>query len=155
MTRRDSFRRKNRSLLQLLRLEDRSTPSAAKPGPIAPTANDDFTDTDGNNPVAIAVLANDAGAGGTALNPATVQVVTNPGRGTVSVNPSTGEVTYTATGFFMGTDSFRYTVKGSAGTASNPRSEERRVGKESGTRESPENHAGRLLGLDVREHGAD
>src|SRR4051794_2604069 len=94
MTRRDSFRRKNRSLLQLLRLEDRATPDAAKPA-IPPTASDDFTDTDGNNPVTIAVLANDAGAGGVSLNTASVQVVTAPARGTVAVNPATGEITYT------------------------------------------------------------
>ena len=52
------------------------------------------------------------------LVPSSVTVVSNPSRGTVSVDPATGEVTYTATGFFTGADSFQYTVQDDAGQTS-------------------------------------
>src|SRR5262249_32607816 len=92
----------------------RATVSVVVPSPPvappAPTAVDDIADTDGNNPVTVDVLANDVPVPGHPLQPGTVQVVTAPARGSVSVNPTTGAVTYTATGFFMGTDTFRYAV---------------------------------------------
>jgi hypothetical protein len=115
MTRRDPFRRANRTRLQLLLLEDRATPSGSR---VPPTANDDVADTDGNNPVAVAVLGNDSAAEGSTLVPSSVSVVSNPSRGTVSVNSTTGEITYTATGFFTGSDRFQYTVKDDSGLTS-------------------------------------
>src|SRR5205823_12973865 len=76
-----------------------------------PTANDDFLDTDGNNPVTVDVLANDTDPdGNNELDPSTVNVISGPTRGTVSIDTATGQITYTATGFFEGTDTFRYTV---------------------------------------------
>src|SRR5207302_455950 len=83
--------------------------------PTNPTANDDAADTDGNAPVTVDVLANDTAPAGRTLQPGTVAVTSPPARGSVSVDPTTGQVTYTAAGFFMGTDTFRYTVKDSAG----------------------------------------
>ncbi len=110
--------RSRRARLDLTQLHDRVTPSVV--ALTLPTANDDVADTDGNNPVAIAILANDSAAGGMALNPASVRVVSGPARGTVSIAPATGTATYTATGFFMGTDSFRYAVRNASGTESAP-----------------------------------
>ena len=122
MATRNPADRPNRSRLNLHQLEDRITPDGTIIGPGAPTpptANDDVADTDGNNPVQVAVLANDAAAAPAALDGASVRIVSGPSRGTVAVDVATGEVTYTATGFFLGTDSFRYTVKDSAGLTSN------------------------------------
>ena len=122
MTRRDPLRRANRARLQLVQLEDRANPDGKTGALVPPTANDDVTDTDGNNPVAVAVLENDAAAAGATLVKSSVAVVANPTRGTVSVNPGTGEITYTATGFFTGSDTFQYTVQDSAGQTSSPAS---------------------------------
>src|SRR5215213_9946999 len=85
-----------------------------------PILGDDFADTDGRNPVIISVLANDADTDGTnpvavnvlsndrdpdgALDPATVKVVRQPLHGTVSVNPSNGQITYTPRANFSGSD---------------------------------------------------
>ena len=111
-----------RAALRLLQLEDRTTPDASATGVIitgaAPAAGDDTADTDGNNPVKIAVLGNDAAVGAT-LSAAAVQVVSAPTQGSVSVDGTTGEITYTATGTFAGTDHFQYTVKDSNGMVSN------------------------------------
>src|SRR5262245_10348167 len=106
--------RKFRSLLRLVELESRIQPSNP-----APVAGDDFTDTDGNNPVTIAVLENDAAVPPATLVPSSVTVVSPPPRGTVSDDPTTCDITYTATGFFMGTDSFGYRVTDSTGKVSN------------------------------------
>jgi len=82
-----------------------------------PTANDDFADTDGTNPVVIDVLANDTDPDGP-LNVGSVTIVTPPTHGSVSVNP-TGEVTYTPLARFDGTDSFTYFILDEAGARSN------------------------------------
>ena len=75
--------------------------------------NDDSIDTDGTNPVAVPVLANDIGAGG--MVPGSVVVVTRPPNGTVSVDRTTGDITYTAKAGFTGTDTFRYQARDAAG----------------------------------------
>ena len=113
----DRKRSDRRSTPQLLQLEDRVTPAV---GTFPPTANDDFIDTDGNNPVTIDVLVNDVAVSGKTLAASTVQIVTAPAHGTATVNPANGKVSYTATGFFLGTDTLRYTVKDSAGITSVP-----------------------------------
>src|SRR5262245_53088992 len=74
-----------------------------------PTANDDFADTDGVNPVTIDVLENDTDPDG-ALNPASVQVVDQPAHGAVSVDHATGAITYTPFFGSRGADSFTYLV---------------------------------------------
>jgi hypothetical protein len=103
-------------------LETRATPSARVPRPIA---NDDTTDTDGSNPVTIAVLANDTallpsqGFHNDVLKPITLNITNGPHHGTLSVNHRTGEVTYTAFAGFTGTDTFQYTVRDSRHLRSN------------------------------------
>src|SRR5262249_36124886 len=89
-------RRRHRRRLELIHLESRITPSKI-------IANDDFADTDGNNPVQVAVLENDQ-AVGTTINPATVQIVAGAAHGSTTINTATGDVTYTAIGNFRGTD---------------------------------------------------
>jgi len=92
----------------------------------APVAADDGAtvtrnkrNTNPPNSVTIDVLANDSDADGT-LNPASVQVTVQPGQGgTVSVDPSTGAITYTPRVNFRGTDVFKYTVQDNAGATSN------------------------------------
>ncbi len=74
-----------------------------------PVARTDTAVTQKNKPVVIDVLANDTAGTGT-LDPASVTVVTLPANGGTSVNPATGEVTYTPNVDFVGKDSFKYTV---------------------------------------------
>jgi len=85
---------------------------------IKPVARNDTALTKKNIAVVIDVLANDTAMSGT-LDPATVTVVTPPARGTTSVNPVTGKVTYTPTLDFVGKDSFKYTVNDSFAQVSN------------------------------------
>lgn len=59
------------------------------------------------NPV-INVMENDTPVGGV-LDPTSVKVITNPGKGSTTVNPD-GTVTYTPDGSFDGTDEFEYQV---------------------------------------------
>jgi hypothetical protein len=85
-----------------------------------PQANDDAIDTDGTNPVTVPVLANDTDPDGpNKLNPASVAVITPPAHGSVTVNTTTGDITYTAVAGFAGTDTFTYTVTDFAGAVSN------------------------------------
>jgi hypothetical protein len=66
------------------------------------------------------VLANDTDATST-LNPATVTIVTQPTSGaTVTVNTTTGVITYLAPTSFSGSDTFSYTVADAAGQVSTP-----------------------------------
>ena len=84
----------------------------------APVAVTDTASTNQNTLVAINILANDTTAAGLFLNPASV-IPTAPAHGTISVNPSTGVVTYTPTAGYSGADSFTYTVKDNLGVISN------------------------------------
>src|SRR5712664_4420314 len=84
---------KQRRRFELLQLQGRVVPSVSH-GVIA---NDDFADTDGNNPVQVNVLENDQ-AVGTTIDPATLQIVTSPAHGTASI--TAGTITYAATGNF-------------------------------------------------------
>jgi hypothetical protein len=88
----------------------------------APVANDDGSavvpiDTPEDTAVVVDVTANDTDADGT-IDPTTVTagVASN---GNLSVNPVTGEVTYTPNLNFVGTDSFTYTVRDDQGAVSN------------------------------------
>src|SRR5262249_6890699 len=82
------------------------------------SVNPDATDTDGTTPVTVDVLATDTAPPGTSLVPRTVAVPVSPLHGTVTINRSTGAITYTAAANFTGTDSFRYTVGFSNGVTS-------------------------------------
>src|SRR5262249_50021055 len=113
-------RRKNQSRFvpAVESLEDRATPSAA-------IARDDWTDTDGNNSVAVAILANDSpsapGKGNqtVTMKPSSIAIQSTPTHGTIELNQRTGMVTYTSFNGFNGTASLRYTAKDSKGVLTN------------------------------------
>ncbi len=67
---------------------------------------DDFAVTNEGTPVTVNVIANDTDIDG---NDATLVSATNGTNGTTSVNPATGEVTYTPNPGFSGPDTFTYT----------------------------------------------
>lgn len=82
-----------------------------------PLPADDRAQTVEDQPVLIDVLANDSAppdAG--ALDPGAVVIVENPTKGSTSVDPSSGVVTYTPNLHFFGEDSFRYQVRTTAGS---------------------------------------
>ncbi|HBO13095.1 MAG TPA: hypothetical protein DD491_09955, partial [Halieaceae bacterium] len=83
-----------------------------------PVAVADSASTDANTAVEIDILGNDSDADGT-LVPGTVAIVTQPANGTVSVDPVTGNVTYTPDPDYSGPDSFTYTVQDDDGNTSN------------------------------------
>jgi hypothetical protein len=86
-----------------------------------PTAADDFGQTTAALPVSIDVLANDTDPDGNGhLVRSSVQVVSGPQHGSVSVDSGTGRITYTPTTGFGGTDTFRYTVSDDNGATSAP-----------------------------------
>jgi VCBS repeat-containing protein len=84
----------------------------------APVATNDTATTEANQAVAIAVLENDNDIDG-ALNPTTVTIVSGPTHGTITIDPITGEVTYTPGIGFIGEDNFTYTVLDDLGLLSN------------------------------------
>jgi len=81
----------------------------------APVAADDRVTTPEDQPIEIDVRANDRDADGDAL---TVTAVTQPGHGTVTINPLTGNPVYTPAPDYNGTDSFTYTVRDPSGATS-------------------------------------
>src|SRR5262249_7826525 len=83
----------------------------------APVANDDTLITSQNTPAEAAGLGHAAEAGGT-LGPATVATTGAATHGTAVANPD-GTITYTPAAGFVGSDSFRYTVKDNAAATSN------------------------------------
>ncbi|MEZ6244145.1 MAG: malectin domain-containing carbohydrate-binding protein [Phycisphaerales bacterium] len=83
----------------------------------APTAAGDTSHFTPGGSVVVNVLANDTDPEG-ALNPSSVTVVTPPAYGEVSVNASTGAVTYTSTDEEATLDSFAYTVADALGAVS-------------------------------------
>lgn len=74
-----------------------------------PISHNDTAITDEDQAVAIDVLANDV-ATSSPLDPSSVTVGTAPTHGQTSVNPVTGEITYTPETGYIGPDSFTYTV---------------------------------------------
>lgn len=74
-----------------------------------PVAANDTTTVDEDSSVSIDVLDNDSDVDGT-LTATSVTVQTTPSNGSTSVNAVTGEITYTPTADFNGSDSFTYTV---------------------------------------------
>jgi gliding motility-associated-like protein len=69
-------------------------------------AVDDYTTTGIDIPVWIAVLENDSST----MVPATLSIITNPGKGFVSVDAGNYELNYAPDYEFMGSDSFLYVV---------------------------------------------
>jgi large repetitive protein len=84
------------------------------------TSNGTFDDTDGTTPVSIPVLASDSAPGNAPLVPASVVVTAAPKHGSVTVDPVTGDITYTASTTFVGTDTFQYTVAYGSGVVVTP-----------------------------------
>ncbi len=74
-----------------------------------PIAAPDAATTDEDVPVILDLLANDADADG-ALDPTSVAVTSGPARGSVSVDPLTGRVTYTPDADWNGAAAFSYRV---------------------------------------------
>ncbi|GAB5405864.1 MAG: hypothetical protein Aurels2KO_40950 [Aureliella sp.] len=83
----------------------------------APVANDDTYAIGAGNPVELTVLSNDTDVDST-INPQSISVTANPAFGTVTVL-GIGVIRYTPDAGFRGSDSFRYTVRDSAGNVSN------------------------------------
>jgi gliding motility-associated-like protein len=84
----------------------------------APVANNDAATTPENTGVDINVLSNDTD-GDSALDPATVAVVSGALHGTLTVNSATGTIKYTPSTGYYGSDSFTYTVRDTGGLISN------------------------------------
>ena len=81
----------------------------------APIAVNDTTNTNRNTPVTVAVRANDSDPDGDQL---AVTAVTQAANGTVTIDATTGNPTYTPNNAYSGTDSFTYTIgDGQGGTA--------------------------------------
>jgi hypothetical protein len=74
-----------------------------------PEAGPDSAETDEDTPVTIDVLWNDHDIDG-ALDPSTVRVIRRPGHGDTTVNPTSGEVTYTPDPDYDQGDSFTYEI---------------------------------------------
>ncbi len=83
----------------------------------APVANDDTYAIGAGNPVELTVLSNDTDVD-SSINPQSISVTANPAFGTVTVL-GIGVIRYTPDAGFRGSDSFRYTVRDSAGNVSN------------------------------------
>lgn len=83
----------------------------------APIANDDNYAIGAGNSIELAILENDTDVDST-INPQTISVTANPAFGSVTVL-GIGVVRYTPDAGFRGSDSFRYTVRDSAGNISN------------------------------------
>ncbi len=87
-------------------------------GNTAPVANDDSATVNEGASIEIDILANDTDADN-AIDPASVNVVTTPENGTVTIDNVSGKVTYSPNTDFAGADSFMYTVQDITGVVSN------------------------------------
>lgn len=114
---------------QAARLTLRMTGPAAEPAVVrlddlsvkqlqTPQATDDVATTQEDRAVAIDILANDTDDDGN-LVPGTIRIADPPANGTISIDSSSGQVTYQPATDFVGTDSFRYSVFDNDGLASN------------------------------------
>jgi uncharacterized repeat protein (TIGR01451 family)/gliding motility-associated-like protein len=77
--------------------------------PISPVAVNDAATTDEQTAVVINVVANDYDPQGD-FDYSSVRVVTTPGHGTISINPTTGAITYTPSHDYSGSDQLTYEV---------------------------------------------
>ena len=80
-----------------------------------PVANNDSAVAIKNTPLTINELANDSDSDGT-LNAASVAIVAPASHGTLSVNSTTGAITYMPAANYKGPDSFTYKVKDNLGS---------------------------------------
>lgn len=91
------------------------------PGNQPPVANNDTASGDKNTSIVVNVLANDTDADGT-INPASVTISVQPTKGSLTINTTTGAVTYIPNVTLFpttGTDSFSYFFSDDDGTNSN------------------------------------
>jgi hypothetical protein len=86
---------------------------------VPPVAVNDTVATVKGTPIAIAVTQNDDNPDFGFLDLSTVTATSGPVNGAVAVDPTTGVVTYSPNAGFLGTDSFRYTVRDDKGAISN------------------------------------
>lgn len=84
---------------------------------VAPIAGNDSASSKNDAPVTIDVLANDSESGGTIV-PTSVQIVSQPTHGSVSVTAA-GSVVYTPVAAYSGSDSFKYSEADVQGALSN------------------------------------
>ncbi|MCA9200420.1 MAG: cadherin-like domain-containing protein, partial [Planctomycetales bacterium] len=83
-----------------------------------PVAQDDELIAEAGFPVTIDVLVNDSDPDGT-LDPLSVEITFPSIKGTATVDPNTGHITYTATAGRSGDDILLYSVKDNEGAVSN------------------------------------
>ncbi|MEZ4830222.1 MAG: PQQ-dependent sugar dehydrogenase [Bacteroidia bacterium] len=88
------------------------------PNCMGPVGRSDFFNYTSGQSTIMNILDNDLPYSGNAIDPTTVAIVDAPEYGTVSVNPVTGQVTYTHNGGAQTTDWFSYTVNDIFGTPS-------------------------------------
>jgi len=85
---------------------------------LTPAAHTDIASTIETNPVVLKSLVNDNSMDPLhPLQPSTVSVVTGPKNGTATVDPTTGDITYTANAEFYGKDTLFYQVCDNNGPA--------------------------------------
>ncbi|RME24006.1 MAG: cadherin repeat domain-containing protein, partial [Candidatus Zixiibacteriota bacterium] len=83
-----------------------------------PVAGNDVVSTNKATPVNIDVTANDVDIDGTVVE-ASVVATSQPQSGTININSSTGVITYQPNAFFLGVDTFTYTIEDNNGALSN------------------------------------
>jgi CshA-type fibril repeat protein len=109
---------------------NQATLSVVVSKPTAPTANNDSTTTTGTNPVTLVPVANDtAGGNGATLAPSTIDLdpstagqdttLTVAGKGTWTLDPTTGQVAFIPAAGFAGMATIPYTIQDNYGTPSN------------------------------------
>jgi len=94
-----------------------NTASVTVSVPLSPVAKADTAATIVGVPVIIPILKND-NPGNSTLNPATIQIITQPAHGTATVNTD-GTVTYTPAAGYTGQDVFTYKVQDAYGYYTN------------------------------------
>ena len=94
-----------------------TVPNSATPSAGPTTTNITAPNVIAGTTADLSVLGSDTDSV-SALNPATVTIVTQPSHGTATVNTSTGHIAYTPTAGYTGTDTLIYTVEDSAGSVS-------------------------------------
>ncbi len=87
-------------------------------GNLPPVARNDIESTESGSPVVIGLAQNDEDPDG-ALVLGSVVITSQPSRGSVALNPTSGSATYSPNADFVGTDEFRYTIKDNSGATSN------------------------------------
>ncbi len=93
-----------------------------------PVVADDFAATPIGVPVVIDLLANDHDPDGS-IDPSSVHLLGGSSNGTTSINPTTGELTYTPQPAFAGGELLKYRVRDTAGALSDVATVRIRVGE--------------------------